>query len=198
MCATCSWCRRRSCSCAPISSATIGGFDPAISFHGDDVELCWRIHHSGARVVVAPSARVRHRAHLAERRPDLNHRMLEARHRMRSVATLTGSTRLPGRSVEMVLLTVVELVVGVVHREVRGSMGVAARAGRLDPPFCVDTPPPQGGQTTAPRARNAKCSGCRSGEAPGWSGSFVPRRSPRSWASTVASGGGGRAPPLRC
>ncbi len=91
----------------------VGGFDPAISFHGDDVELCWRIHHSGARVVVVPAARVRHRGQLAERRPDLNHDLLSARHRMRAVATLTGPTRLPGRSVEMVVLTAVEIVVGV-------------------------------------------------------------------------------------
>ena len=36
----------------------LGGFDPAITFHGDDVDLCWRVHLSGARVVVAPQARV--------------------------------------------------------------------------------------------------------------------------------------------
>jgi GT2 family glycosyltransferase len=91
---------------------TLGGFDPAIDFHGDDIELCWRIHHSGARVVVAPAARVRHRGRLEERRPDLPHGRLGARHRMRSVATLTGASRLPGRSIEMVLLTLTELVVG--------------------------------------------------------------------------------------
>ena len=91
---------------------TLGGFDPAINFHGEDTELCWRLHHSGARVVVAPAARVRHRSALRERRPDLPHGRLRARHRMRSVATLTGASRLPGRSLEMVLLTVTELVVG--------------------------------------------------------------------------------------
>ena len=91
----------------------IGGFDPAISFHGEDIELCWRLHHSGARVVVVPSATVRHRGDLSERRPDLNHTVVAARHRMRTVATMTGPTRLPGRSLELVLLTVVELVVGV-------------------------------------------------------------------------------------
>lgn len=90
----------------------LGGFDPAISFHGDDLELCWRVHHSGARVVVVPTARVRHLSDLPSRRPDLPHAALSARHRMRSVATLTGPTRLPGRSLEMVLLTLVELVVG--------------------------------------------------------------------------------------
>ncbi len=91
----------------------LGGFDPAISFHGDDVDLCWRVHLSGARVVVAPQARVRHREELEARRPELNHHALRARHRMRSVVTLTGGTRLPVRSLEMAALTLVELVVGV-------------------------------------------------------------------------------------
>ncbi len=91
---------------------TLGGFDPAIDFHGEDVEFCWRVHHSGARVVVAPSARVRHRGRLVDRRPDLRHGRLQARHRMRSVATLTGAARLPVRSFEMVALTLTELVVG--------------------------------------------------------------------------------------
>ena len=90
----------------------LGGFDPAIDFYGEDTELCWRIHHSGARVVVVPSARVRHVGGLRQRRPDLRHGLMRARHRMRSVATLTGASRLPARSVEMVLLTLVELVVG--------------------------------------------------------------------------------------
>ena len=90
----------------------LGGYDPGVSFHGDDVDLCWRAHLQGARVVVAPDARVRHREQLEERRPDLNHRHLRARHRMRAVATLTGGSRLLGRSLQMVLLTLVELVVG--------------------------------------------------------------------------------------
>jgi GT2 family glycosyltransferase len=90
----------------------LGGFDQAITFHGDDVDLCWRAHLSGARVVVAPQARVRHREELTVRRPDLHHDSLRARHRMRAVATLTSAGRLPLRSLELVLLTVVELVVG--------------------------------------------------------------------------------------
>jgi GT2 family glycosyltransferase len=90
----------------------LGGFDPAISFHGEDVELCWRAHLTGARVIVVPDANVRHRERLTERRPDLNHRTLQGRHRMRTVATLTGGSRLLGRSLQLVLLTLVELVVG--------------------------------------------------------------------------------------
>lgn len=40
--------------------ATLGGFDPAITVLGEDVDLCWRAHLLGARVIVAPGARVRH------------------------------------------------------------------------------------------------------------------------------------------
>ncbi len=90
----------------------LGGFDSAISFHGEDVELCWRAHLTGARVIVVPDANVRHRERLTERRPDLNHRTLRSRHRMRAVATLTGGSRLLGRSIQMVFLTLVELVIG--------------------------------------------------------------------------------------
>jgi GT2 family glycosyltransferase len=116
----------------------VGGFDPAIDFYGDDVELCWRIHYNGARVVVVPSARARHLAQLPVRRPDLSPRTLAARHRMRSVATLTGSGRLPGRSLEMVLLTIAELVVGLFSgrfaeawASLRAFVGLIPRTGSI-------------------------------------------------------------------
>ncbi|CAN5784242.1 hypothetical protein BH18ACT2_BH18ACT2_18890 [soil metagenome] len=91
---------------------TLGGFDPAIDFHGDDVDFCWRMHLRGARVVVAPQARARHREELEVRRPELHHDLLRARHRMRTVVTLTSSGRLPLRGLEMILLTTAELAVG--------------------------------------------------------------------------------------
>ncbi|MGE0306744.1 MAG: glycosyltransferase [Acidimicrobiia bacterium] len=60
---------------------SLGGFDPAITFYGDDLDLCWRAHVAGARVLIVPSARVRHRSALEERRPDLDRTSLVARHR---------------------------------------------------------------------------------------------------------------------
>lgn len=60
---------------------SLGGFDPAITFYGDDLDLCWRAHVAGARVLIVPGARVRHRAALDERRPDLDRTSLVARHR---------------------------------------------------------------------------------------------------------------------
>jgi GT2 family glycosyltransferase len=39
----------------------IGGFDPVVAGTGVELDLCWRAHASGARVLVVPSARVRWR-----------------------------------------------------------------------------------------------------------------------------------------
>jgi GT2 family glycosyltransferase len=43
----------------------VGGFDPAIVAMGEDLDFCWRAQVVGARVIVAPDARVRHREELA-------------------------------------------------------------------------------------------------------------------------------------
>jgi GT2 family glycosyltransferase len=40
---------------------SLGGFDPTMVFCGEDVDLSWRAQVAGARVIVAPAARVRHR-----------------------------------------------------------------------------------------------------------------------------------------
>ncbi len=112
---------------------TLGGFDPQISFHGDDIDLCWRAHLTGARVIVAPDASVRHLEQLPLRRPDLNHRTLRARHRMRAVATLTGGSRLFGRSIQMVLVTLVELIVGLFTGRFGEALSSARALGGLVP-----------------------------------------------------------------
>jgi GT2 family glycosyltransferase len=39
---------------------SLGGFDPEIPMFGDDLDLSWRAQVAGARVIVAPAARVRH------------------------------------------------------------------------------------------------------------------------------------------
>ncbi len=40
---------------------TLGGFDDVLDGPGDEIDLCWRAHLSGARVLVVPAARARHR-----------------------------------------------------------------------------------------------------------------------------------------
>lgn len=69
----------------------IGGFDDAGSWFGDDLDLCWRAHVAGGRVMVAPSARVRHVEALGERRPVDDRRRHQFRHRMRTMLACYGT-----------------------------------------------------------------------------------------------------------
>ena len=92
----------------------IGGFDAAISFHGEDLELCWRAHVAGARVVVAPAARVAHLEALGIRRPSDDRRRLQARHRLRAMRDSDSlGTRLRATP-EAFVLSLMEIVQAIV------------------------------------------------------------------------------------
>ena len=67
--------------------AALGGFDAGIDYLGEDLDLCWRAHVAGARVLVVPSAQVRHLEALGLRRDVDDRRRLQARHRLRTVLT---------------------------------------------------------------------------------------------------------------
>lgn len=72
--------------------ATLGGYDPAITFLGEDLDLCWRAQVAGARVLVAPQAVARHLEALGLRPgfPPEERRRLVLRHRLRTVLTCYG------------------------------------------------------------------------------------------------------------
>lgn len=88
--------------------ATIGGFDPAITFLGDDLDLCWRAQVAGSRVVVVPAARVQHREELSARRAVDDRRRLFARHRLRTMLTCYGGFHLLRVVPQALVLTLVE------------------------------------------------------------------------------------------
>ncbi|MGH9276210.1 MAG: hypothetical protein ACRDZU_16320, partial [Acidimicrobiales bacterium] len=96
--------------------AEIGGFDEGIDLHYDDVSLCWRTHIAGARVIVAPSALVRHLESLDKRRPVDDRRRLQNRHRLRVVlscySTLGLVRALPKSVVLQLLEAIYSLLVG--------------------------------------------------------------------------------------
>ena len=46
---------------------TLGGFDASIPYYGDDVDLCWRAHLGGARVLARKRQRIGQRARAGER-----------------------------------------------------------------------------------------------------------------------------------
>lgn len=111
---------------------SLGGFDSELEYHGEDIDLCWRAHLSGARVIVVPAARGRHREELEERRPDIDHRAMRARHRMRAFATLTGRWRTLVRLPLLIIRSIAELVVGVFSgRSAEGRATVAALFGLI-------------------------------------------------------------------
>lgn len=104
--------------------ASLGGFDPAITFLGDDLDLCWRAHVAGARVVVVPAARVRHREELSSRRPIDDRRRLFARHRLRTMLTCYGPFHLLRVLPQAALFTLVEAVYALAAGHVAQSVDV--------------------------------------------------------------------------
>ena len=104
----------------------LGGFDPQISFHGEDLDLCWRAHVAGARVIVNPAAVVAHLEALALRRPVDDRRRLQARHRLRTMrASDTWATRV--RAVpEALVLAMAEIVQAVVLGHFRRARDIAS------------------------------------------------------------------------
>ena len=98
---------------------TLGGFDPEITMFGEDVDLCWRAHLVGARVVVTPFAQVRHLEAASSRQRLLPAaRALQWRHELRSVLKNYERSNRLLRVSELLLWSAIEsvyfLVVG--HR----------------------------------------------------------------------------------
>jgi GT2 family glycosyltransferase len=96
--------------------SALGGFDPVIDLFGEDLNLSWRAQLAGARVMVNPAARVRHREALrrGERAgwdgPDgrLEAHRLGEEHRLRTLLTCYGRFRLLRLLPQAVLMSVAE------------------------------------------------------------------------------------------
>jgi GT2 family glycosyltransferase len=103
---------------------TLDGYDAAIDFLGEDVDLCWRAHLVGARVVMAPAARVRHREALGERRGVDDRRRRFARHRLRTSLVAYGRWHRLRVLPQAVFLTIVEALYALVsgHPEQAGDV----------------------------------------------------------------------------
>jgi GT2 family glycosyltransferase len=104
----------------------LGGYDSEISVHGEDLELCWRAHVAGARVVVVPAARVAHLEALGQRRPVDDRRRLQQRHRLRAMRASTSfGTRLH-RTPMAFLLALLEVVQSLALGRVRHARDIAS------------------------------------------------------------------------
>ncbi|MEU2058390.1 glycosyltransferase family 2 protein [Streptomyces bungoensis] len=124
----------------------LGGFDRRLPLMRDDVDLCWRAHRAGHRVLVAPEAVVRHaEAASRERRTvDCVGRTAASPHKVDkagAVYTLLVNTRaaaLPWILLRLVLGTLLRTVAYLVGKvpgqavdEIRGLLGTLLRPERI-------------------------------------------------------------------
>ncbi|KOV63246.1 family 2 glycosyl transferase [Streptomyces sp. MMG1121] len=124
----------------------LGGFDRRLPLMRDDVDLCWRAHTAGHRVLVAPEAVVRHaEAASRERRVvDCAGRTTASPHKVDkagAVYTLLANTRtaaLPWVLLRLVLGTVLRTVAYLVGKvpgqavdEIRGLLSTLLRPERI-------------------------------------------------------------------
>ncbi|MFJ4006827.1 glycosyltransferase [Streptomyces sp. NPDC090023] len=124
----------------------LGGFDRRLPLMRDDVDLCWRAHSEGYRVLIAPDAVVRHaEAASRERRTvDCAGRTTASPHKVDkagAVHTLLANTRtaaLPWVLLRLVLGTLLRTLAYLVGKvpgqaldEIRGLLGVLLRPERV-------------------------------------------------------------------
>ncbi|MFC9155609.1 glycosyltransferase [Streptomyces bauhiniae] len=124
----------------------LGGFDRRLPLMRDDVDLCWRAHTEGYRVLIAPDAVVRHaEAASRERRTvDCAGRTTASPHKVDkagAVHTLLANTRtaaLPWVLLRLVLGTLLRTLAYLVGKvpgqaldEIRGLLGVLLRPERV-------------------------------------------------------------------
>lgn len=86
---------------------TVGGFDATLHSSGNDLDLCWRLHTTGARVVVVPSAVARHRESMLDRTQEwFQYTDADvANTRVRTAVALSSRAQLPFIVMELMLLT---------------------------------------------------------------------------------------------
>lgn len=84
----------------------LGGFDPAIGLMGEDLDLCWRAHALGARVLAVSGASARHRESMDDRIPLRERRKLATRHRLRTVMVTATSRRARWTTVPLSILLI--------------------------------------------------------------------------------------------
>ncbi|HEX2040384.1 MAG TPA: glycosyltransferase family 2 protein [Acidimicrobiales bacterium] len=113
--------------------ATLGGFDEGMELYGEDLDLSWRAQVAGARVIVAPAARVRHLEALSSGRRGAvdvealrrHVRPLQLRHRLRAVLKNYSLFHLVRVLPQVALLAVAEMVYGLATGHVDTTRDIA-------------------------------------------------------------------------
>ena len=105
--------------------ATLRGFDPLIPVLGEDLDLSWRAQIAGARIVVAPSAKVAHRETIASGERALtalgtrgaSRQDLQRRHQLLVVATGWGRRYTVTTLLALLAMDTMEFVLAILGRD---------------------------------------------------------------------------------
>ena len=107
----------------------VGGFDPEMSLCYEHVDLCWRARTAGARVMVVPTAVVRHRRRLAERTSQSQVEGLTRRHRIRTLLSAYGPWYSVGVIPQAVMLSAIEMLIALVTGHLHRARQIGAAWG---------------------------------------------------------------------
>ncbi len=104
----------------------LGGFDPEMPLFGEDLDLSWRAHVAGARVMVAPGAVAGHLEAFRERAVAADPGALTARHRIRSLLSCYAPWHLFRVVPQALLFTAIEVLASLLTGRTgraRGALG---------------------------------------------------------------------------
>lgn len=104
---------------------TLRGFDPMVPVLGEDLDICWRAQSAGARILVAPGAKVAHRESIARGERPISsvgarrssRQSLQRRHQLLVVATGWGFWQTLGILSQLFVFDLLELGISVVGRD---------------------------------------------------------------------------------
>lgn len=104
---------------------TLRGFDPLLPALGEDLDICWRAQSAGARIVVAPAAKVAHRESIARGERSItavgarrsSRQSLQRRHQLLVVATGWGFWQTLWILAQLFVLDLAEIGISVVGRD---------------------------------------------------------------------------------
>lgn len=118
----------------------LGGFDPNLPLFRDDLDLCWRVHRAGGRVVVATDAIVHHREASAHgrRQTDLRPHRADREAAVRVLLAQAPTALAPFVAVRLYLGSFIRAAVYLIGKDLQAAReeigavtSVAARPGRL-------------------------------------------------------------------
>lgn len=104
---------------------SIGGFDPAVDWHGEAHDLALRSRSVGGQVIIAAAATARHRGNF-DARGGSEHVFRERRHQMRSALGATPARRLPSLLLGFAALHLIEFVVALARLDFTDAASIPA------------------------------------------------------------------------